>query len=149
MIKDLEIINMHVIKADIEKLFIKLGLVELVPNHWTRKKGNISTTKFNLADLWNDTCNNIENIIKNQRNIEVFTSRIIENETLEQVGNRMGVTRERIRQIEKKIRRKMVHPRNSKIIKPFYKWFKNKLKLKNSRFRENRHKNKNSKYSIL
>ena len=70
VIKDLEIINMHVIKADIEKLFIKLGLVELVPNHWTRKKGNISTTKFNLADLWNDTCNNIENIIKTKETLK-------------------------------------------------------------------------------
>ena len=67
------------------------------------------------------------NIIKNPRNIEVFTGRIIGDETLEQVGNRVGVTRERIRQVEKRIRRKMIHVENSKIIRPFYKWFKDRL----------------------
>lgn len=127
IIEDLALINIHVTRTDIEELFIKLELAELVPNHWTRKKDGISTTRFSLVDLWNDTCGDIENIIKRPRDIEIFTDRIIGGKTLEQIGNRMGVTRERIRQIEKKIRRKMSHPENSVVIGPFYEWFKNKL----------------------
>ena len=127
-IRDLELINMHVARTDIEELFIKLELVELVPGRWTRKEAGVSVTKFSLTDLWNDTYKNVENIIKNQRDIKIFIGRIIEeNETLEQMGNRMGITRERVRQIEKKIRNRITHVENSKIIRPFYEWFRNKL----------------------
>lgn len=128
VIRDLELINIHVARTDIEELFIKLELVELVPGRWTRKKAGVSATKFSLTDLWNDTYRNVENIIKNQRDIEIFIGRIIEeNETLEQIGNRIGVTRERVRQIEKKIRNRITHVENSKIIRPFYEWFRDKL----------------------
>ena len=37
------------------------------------------------------------------------------------------MTRERVRQIEKKIRNRMIHAENTEIIRPFYEWFKNKL----------------------
>jgi RNA polymerase, sigma 70 subunit, RpoD len=39
--------------------------------------------------------------------------------TLEQVGKRFGVTRERIRQIEAKALRKLRHPHRAKYLKPF------------------------------
>lgn len=39
--------------------------------------------------------------------------------TLEQIGNQMGVTRERIRQIEKKAIKKLKHPNKCKLLKDF------------------------------
>ena len=39
--------------------------------------------------------------------------------TLEQIGNKLGVTRERIRQIEAKAIRKLRHPSRSKKLKDF------------------------------
>lgn len=43
-----------------------------------------------------------------------------DNMTLEQVGQIMGVTRERIRQIEAKALKKLCHPTRSRILRPFY-----------------------------
>jgi RNA polymerase primary sigma factor len=40
--------------------------------------------------------------------------------TLEQVGQKFGVTRERIRQIEAKALRRLRHPSRSKRLKEFY-----------------------------
>lgn len=40
--------------------------------------------------------------------------------TLEQVGRKMGVTRERIRQIEGKALRRLRHPKNSRMLQGFY-----------------------------
>lgn len=127
-IRDLRFAGMDVIKDSIEEVFIGLQLAELIPGYWMKKGDNISVIRFNLTDLWNDMYQNvISNIIKNPRDIEIFTGRILGDETLEQVGARIGVTRERVRQIEKKMRRKMVHTKNRRIIKPFYEWLKNKL----------------------
>lgn len=39
--------------------------------------------------------------------------------TLEDIGNELGITRERVRQIEKKVLRKLRHPSKSKFIKDF------------------------------
>ena len=41
-------------------------------------------------------------------------------ETLEEIGTKFGVTRERIRQIEAKALRKLRHPSRSKSLKDFY-----------------------------
>ena len=43
-----------------------------------------------------------------------------DNMTLEQVGQIMGVTRERIRQIEAKALKKLCHPTRSRLLRPFY-----------------------------
>ncbi|KJS45984.1 RNA polymerase sigma factor RpoD/SigA [Desulfosporosinus sp. BICA1-9] len=43
-----------------------------------------------------------------------------DNMTLEQVGQIMGVTRERIRQIEAKALKKLGHPTRSRLLRPFY-----------------------------
>jgi len=39
--------------------------------------------------------------------------------TLEQVGNKLGVTRERARQIERKALRKLRHPRHSRMLRDY------------------------------
>jgi RNA polymerase primary sigma factor len=39
--------------------------------------------------------------------------------TLEEVGKKLGITRERVRQIEAKVLRKLRHPRFSKELKAF------------------------------
>jgi RNA polymerase primary sigma factor len=41
------------------------------------------------------------------------------NHTLEEVGNRFSVTRERIRQIEAKALRKLAHPQRSRTLRSF------------------------------
>lgn len=50
---------------------------------------------------------------------EVIESRIFKRETLEEIGNRRGVTREWVRKIEEKAIRNMQHPERRKIVEDF------------------------------
>ena len=63
------------------------------------------------------------------RKYEIFKSRLLANETLEQVGNRYGVSRERIRQIETKVSKNLIasfcnpaYYQNSVSLQRFYKY---------------------------
>jgi DNA polymerase III epsilon subunit-like protein len=52
----------------------------------------------------------VRRIGPDQRNVEIFHGRILGTETLEEIGARHGVTRERIRQLETRLKRRLVEP---------------------------------------
>ena len=55
------------------------------------------------------------------REEKIIRLREIEGHTLERIGRKLNLTRQRIHQIEKKINRKLKHPSRSKFIKQIYK----------------------------
>jgi len=55
-----------------------------------------------------------------KRDIKIFKSRVVKMQILEEVGDNVGLTRERVRQIVGKIIRSVQHPTNIKFIKPYF-----------------------------
>lgn len=107
--------------------FLKLGYLEIYPGYWTKNVWEVEPSTFNLTKVWNQTRNKLLSSIKNDRNKTIFHQRIIGQKTLETVGKEIGVTRERVRQIEKSIRNKMKHNTTFSLLRPFYDWVKSKL----------------------
>ena len=51
--------------------------------------------------------------------LAIINDRIVNNKTLQEMGDKLGVTRERVRQIEAKALRKLRHPSRSKGLKTY------------------------------
>lgn len=129
MINDIEILGIKINKKELEDFLIELNYTEKYPGCWGIYEETESLGRFNLKKLWELACSNLIKNIKNKRNIDIFYRRILKGETLESIGESLDITRERVRQIEQKLRRKMAHEQYSKYLRPFYNWFIDKLKL--------------------
>lgn len=125
---NLNILGLNIPKEKLENVLIHLNYTEVYPDHWLRYKGMNSLGRFNLRNLWSITLSRFTSEIKNQRDVYIFSQRILNGETLTTIGKTVGVTRERVRQIEQKLKRKMYHNSSAKYIRPFYNWFRNILK---------------------
>lgn len=87
-----------------------------------------SLTSSNYETFGEDLVKDFKNVLdykKNKRNINIILERILTERSLESIGNDYNLTRERIRQIEKKIKRKIVHQTNYKNIKPYIQLIEN------------------------
>lgn len=129
VIDDVEILGIEISKKRIEDLLIERNYTEVFPGCWLIHEELDSLGRFSLKKQWELTCSSLLKSIKNKRNIDIFYRRILKGETLGSIGDSLDITRERVRQIEKKIRKKMTHRSYSKYIRPFYNWFIDKLKL--------------------
>lgn len=127
MIESLKISGLNVKRESVEDCLIDKSYTEAYPGYWIKYENELSLGRFSLKALCDKTCSDFIKGIKNPRDVHVFRRRILQGETLEEVGEHMNVTRERVRQLEKKMRNKMYHVANCSYINHFKNWFLNIL----------------------
>lgn len=125
IVESLETVEIIAVKSEIEDILIDLNYFEMYPKNWTIYNGEVNIGRFNLSKLWNLTYLEIEKGTKNSRDLEIFKRRIMNNETLENIGKDFDITRERVRQIEQRLYRQTRLPTCFRYIRPFYKFVKN------------------------
>lgn len=130
LMESLEIVGIESNKSEIEDILIELNFIEIYPKSWIMYDEKTNIGRFNLTKLWNLTYLEIEKAIGNPRDVEIFKRRIIKKEILEDIGNDFDISRERVRQIEKRLLRQIRHSTHCRYIEPFYRFAKKEIKNK-------------------
>ncbi|WP_414716662.1 sigma factor-like helix-turn-helix DNA-binding protein [Syntrophomonas wolfei] len=118
----LGILGFKVEKDRVEQILLeKLECHRDSPYTWAKNSDNAFCFEADFRVMWAKTHELWSQRLK-KREKYILEHRILGRNTLEETGQAIGVTRERVRQIEKKILRKLRMPKSLIYIEPYYQW---------------------------
>lgn len=129
MLYDFEVAGLKLDKTSLENHLGEMSYMEIYPGGWRKTENENLVGRFNLIKLWEETDKELRKNLKNENQIKVYENRILGEKTLEEIGEMVGLTRERVRQIGKQIENKINYSGHRKYIRPYIGWVINKLEI--------------------